>query len=161
MIVVQVAPICQRGGLSVSADTTTSTETTTARPECPYGWETYIDNATNIKCFRFYGNTTYATYAEDECQTQGGHLASIHSTEEQSFLMQTFNPSNEVWIGLSKHDNVWQWTDESPFDFDDWLSGQPDGQSHTFMHPDDGKWRDYDYRHNYNYICQITFKIMI
>merc|ERR1712037_856061 len=56
-------------------------------------------DGSTIKCFKHCGDTTYATYAEQNCQTQGGHLASIHSMEEQNFLINTFNPSARVWIG--------------------------------------------------------------
>ena len=63
-------------------------------------------NNGNNKCFKFCGDTTYATYAVDNCRTQGGHLASIHSLEEQNFLAQTFNPgSGYLWIGAVDTDH--------------------------------------------------------
>ena len=87
-------------------------------------------------------------------------MASIHSVEEQNFLINTFNPSAKVWIGAvdPDHDGVWEWTDGSSFDFSYWLSGQPDGgQYYTVM--DDissGAWRDLEYSDSYQYFCQLT-----
>ena len=165
-----MAPICQRGGLDAGTTTTTAsttTQTTAERPECPYGWETYTGDGSSVKCFKYCGDREYAaycgilyaTYAEQNCQDQGGHLASIHSMEEQNFLMHTFNPSARVWIGAvdTDHNGVWEWTDGSSFDFSYWRSGQPDGQYYTVM--DDissGGWRDLDYNERYQYFCQLT-----
>ena len=152
-----MAPICQRGGLS--AGTTTATTTTTSRPECPYGWETYEDSNGNLKCFKYCGDTTYATYAEENCRAQGGHLASIHSAEEQNFLVQTFNSNYEVWIGAvdPHHNSGWEWTDGTPFDFSYWGSGEPDGgQYYTTMTTSSGRWSDHTYDHYCQYICQLS-----
>jgi len=162
---IQVAPICQRGGLSAGSTTVaTTTETTTERPECPDGWETYTGDSSHIKCYKYCGDTQYATWAEDNCKYQGGHLASIHSVEEQNFIVQTFNPSGNVWIGAVDydHDGVWEWTDGSSFDFSYWIPGsEPDGGSYnTFMdiaYYSNGYWNDgYYSSHYYGYICQLT-----
>jgi len=160
---IQVAPICQRGGLDAGPTTTTAsttTQTTTERPECPYGWETYNGDGASVKCFKHCGDTQYATYAEQNCQAQGGHLASIHSLEEQNFLINTFNPSAKVWIGAvdTDHNGVWEWTDGSSFDFSYWLSDQPDGgQYYTVIdYVSSRRWRDLDYNDNNQYICQLT-----
>ena len=122
----------------------------------------YLDTNANVKCFKYSGDTAYATNAEGNCVNLGGHLASIHSAEEQNFLMQTFNPSEDVWIGAvdADHDWVWEWTDGSPFDFSYWLSDQPDGgQYYTVMDCDNsasGKWRDLGYNDNdFHYIYQL------
>merc|ERR1712172_376799 len=142
---IQVAPICQRGGLNAGATTgSTTTVTTTERPECPYCWETYTGDGSSVKCFKYCGDTHYATGAEQNC------------------LMQTFNPPNEVWIGAvdTDHNRAWEWTDGSSFDFNYWMSGQPDGgQYYTVMDCDDstsGQWRDLEYSNSYQYMCQIT-----
>ena len=176
----QVAPICQKGGLG--ADTTTvtttttgtttktTTETTTERPQCPSGWATYARDGSVIKCFAYFGDKAYATSAEYYCQAEGGHLASIHSIEEQDFIIQTFNPPRGIWIGLvdDNHDKVFEWTDGSTFDFENWDShGQPDGYEYYGMigkgdeynirtGADNWTWRDWDYNHSLSYICQLT-----
>ena len=163
---VQVAPICQRGGLTAGSTTaSTTTETTTKRPECPDGWETYTGTGSLVKCFNYgYGGTQYATDAEENCQAHGGHLASIHSVEEQDFLKHTFNPSERVWIGAvdPNQNGGWEWTDGSSFDFSNWSSGQPNGGSGSYYTVMDCsassscQWNDLFYGNNYNYICQLT-----
>ena len=157
----QVAPICQRGGLDAgSTATSTTTETTTERPKCPHGWETYTDDGSSVKCFKYSRDTlAYATYAEDNCRVLGGHLASIHSMAEQNFLMQTFNPPDGVWIGAvdTDHNQIWEWTDESSFDFSYWRSGEPiGGEYHTVMTSYSGEWNDIVNNNSCGYICQLT-----
>ena len=87
-------------------------------------------------------------------------MASIHSMEEQNFLINTFNPSAKVWIGAVDpgHNGVWEWTDGSSFDFSYWTSGQPDGgQYYALMDDSDSRrWRDLDYSNSYQYFCQLT-----
>ena len=163
---IQVAPICQRGGLSAgtTSASTTTTEATTKRPECPNGWETLTGDGSSIKCFKYWPNEVHATLAEDTCRAQGGHLASVHSIEEQSFLVQTFNPSDDcVWIGAvdPDHNRVWEWTDGSSFDFSYWRSGQPNGRVYytvmDFGRSSDGGWSDFYEDNNCGYICQLSF----
>ena len=157
-----MAPICQRGGLSAGSTTaSTSTETSTKRPECPNGWEIYTADASVVKCFKYYTGAKYATSAEDYCQTHGGHLASIHSIEEQNFLKNLIGSSGVVWIGAvePRHNGVWEWTDGSNFDFSYWVSGQPDGGQYYALIDDvsSGAWRDYEYNHSAYFMCQIIF----
>jgi len=160
---IQVAPICQRGGLNAG-----NTETPTKRPECPDGWVAYTGTNSLVKCFQYGGDTRYATYAEEDCQAQGGHLPSIHSIEEQNFLNQTFKPPSWVWIGAVDPDQngAWEWTDGSTFDFSYWRSGQPDGYptdgyptsftAMDFYAYNNGPWEDYSYEYYFDYICQLT-----
>ena len=163
---ISVAPICQRGGLSVStttaaASTTETTETTTT-PECPDGWESYTGDGSAVKCFKYFRSAQYATDAEESCQALGGHLASIHSIEEQNFITQMFeSPIDGVWAGGVdfNHNGVWGWTDGTSFDFTNWRSGQPGGGEYYLHLGDDNgiwNWRDWEYYNDSSYICQIT-----
>merc|ERR1712130_10985 len=161
---IQVAPICQRGGLSADSTTAwTTTETSTKRPECPNDWVTYIGDGSTVKCFKYYGDEQYATNAEEHCQAEGGHLASIHSIEEQNFLIinKTFNPSSSyVWIGAvdPDHNGYWEWTDGTSFDFSYWASSEPKGgRYYAAMDGSNSRaWRDWVYSYGCPYICQLT-----
>ncbi|RVE65935.1 hypothetical protein OJAV_G00121150 [Oryzias javanicus] len=64
--------------------------------------------------------------AEDHCSRQQGHLASIHSQEELSFL--TAHMVGQAWVGLNdiKSENQFVYTDGTPADFLPWAPGQPD-----------------------------------
>ncbi|PIO59703.1 lectin C-type domain protein, partial [Teladorsagia circumcincta] len=75
--------------------------------------------------------------AEAQCAAQGGHLASIHTNEENEFLFGLTDANrfpNEkslyAWIGLTQAtwpaSDAWTWTDGTTFDFALWKAGQPD-----------------------------------
>ncbi|KAK6015729.1 lectin C-type domain protein [Ostertagia ostertagi] len=104
---------------------------------------TYVSSAcTSTRPLRFgmdilpgYGfllsnNFFWATFdnAEEICVSEGGHLTSIHSTEENSFVIEIaesgndYGDSNELtWMGLRQADyptkTDWTWTDGTPFDY--------------------------------------------
>merc|ERR1712226_663348 len=130
----------------------------TSFPECPSGWETYA-TADARKCFKYFDEWVYATVAETNCQMNGGNLASIHSREEQDFLVGMVTTTASLWIGGidRKHDLEWTWTDGSEFDFSFWLESQPSGgQYYMAMYMGYlGAWRDLDYNDSRGYICQI------
>ena len=112
------------------------------------------------KCFQFFISSITPTNAETNCQSYNGHLASIHSEDEQTFVAQLASSTNSyVWIGGKINLGEWEWTDGTDFDFTFWLSDQPDGgQSFIGMDMDysNGGWRDLDSESHY-YICQLTF----
>uniref|UniRef100_A0A3P9J6E8 C-type lectin domain-containing protein n=1 Tax=Oryzias latipes TaxID=8090 RepID=A0A3P9J6E8_ORYLA len=67
--------------------------------------------------------------AEDHCSRQQGHLASIHSQEELSFLTgEKRSRPTSAWVGLNdiKSENQFVYTDGTPADFLPWAPGQPD-----------------------------------
>jgi len=67
--------------------------------------------------------------AEDECRARGMRLASIHSQEEQDFIWGLADRDQTTWIGLSDRtaEGVHEWSDGTPYDFDGWYVGQPNG----------------------------------
>ncbi|PIO59852.1 lectin C-type domain protein, partial [Teladorsagia circumcincta] len=75
--------------------------------------------------------------AENICKGNGGHLASIHSLEENNFVatmgmsgITYTNDADLTWIGLKQAtyptSKDWSWTDGSPVDFLFWAPSQPD-----------------------------------
>jgi hypothetical protein len=90
-----VAPICQHD--SAAASTTESASTTTAF-SCPAGWEEYEGH-----CYLFVRSSTLSwSSAEANCVSYGGHLASIHSYSEESFLYSLMGSSYTItWLGAS------------------------------------------------------------
>ena len=57
---------------------------------------------------------------------KGGHLASVTSKEDQSYMFERVS-QNPVWIGATdkKREGFWEWTDCSPFNFTGWVTGEP------------------------------------
>ncbi|XP_034047429.1 C-type mannose receptor 2-like [Thalassophryne amazonica] len=64
--------------------------------------------------------------AENQCRQQQGHLVSIHSQEELSFL--TAHMPAEAWVGLNdkENENQFVYSDGTAFDFQPWAPNQPD-----------------------------------
>uniref|UniRef100_A0A3B3BHJ3 C-type lectin domain-containing protein n=1 Tax=Oryzias melastigma TaxID=30732 RepID=A0A3B3BHJ3_ORYME len=100
--------------------------------------------------------------AEDHCSRQQGHLASIHSQEELSFLTGEKHHHHEweqsptgisLWMG--GHDSVteggWEWTDGSPFRYIRWNAGNPDdyyGEDCLSILINNGYWNDDNCQYN-------------
>ena len=102
------------------------TTTTTVAPEaqCPsYEWTKVGD-----QCFRLFTQELTFSKAEDYCQTVGGHLASLHSADEETNALN--EQSNYgyyfLWIGLRQNsdgsDGGYYWTDDSPLDYSPYKS---------------------------------------
>ena len=63
--------------------------------------------------------------AEAHCQSEGGHLASVLTREEQKEVRRALLAESyygDVWLGGSDRgeEGVWQWTDASPWSYTDW-----------------------------------------
>ncbi|KAI4879715.1 hypothetical protein NFI96_013869, partial [Prochilodus magdalenae] len=69
------------------------------------------------------------------CVSVGGHLASIHSSAENTFIQElvrnTTKSDSVAWLGATDaaEKSVWVWTDGSAFDFINWSNGEPSRQS--------------------------------
>ncbi|KAG9274153.1 macrophage mannose receptor 1-like [Astyanax mexicanus] len=114
-----------------SSDTSTtavppSNTTTTAVPlVCQNGWSRF-----GSRCFRVFTSSTTWTASEQNCVAMGGHLASVHSSEEYTFILNLLISvtNNAAWIGGTDaaQEGVWVWTDGSAFNYSNWYSLQPD-----------------------------------
>ena len=71
------------------------------------GWKTW--NGSNIECIK-----------------KGGHLLSIHSAQENDRIFK-FTNGYKGWIGASTEidGKSWKWSDESDFNFTNWVNGKP------------------------------------
>uniref|UniRef100_A0A914PZJ8 C-type lectin domain-containing protein n=1 Tax=Panagrolaimus davidi TaxID=227884 RepID=A0A914PZJ8_9BILA len=122
----------------LSTTTTTTTKTTTIKPTpsaqpCSDPWK-YYDKTKS--CYKILNNLNWQD-ANNACfKDGGGHLASIHSLDENIFITNLipFNPNyhqcsnpNLAWFGLYTVDNEasWNWIDNTPFNFSDWAPGRP------------------------------------
>ena len=115
--------------------------------------------------------------AEKSCASYGGHLTSIHSREEEQFIINHVvkQTSRNLWIGGSDEANegAWKWTDGSPVDFFNWDRDEPNGALHENCwellhrpHPSRKNpwgWNDYpcpqtDHRLD-AYLCKVCLKV--
>ena len=96
----------------------------------------------------YYFNNLYLDFddAESYSQKYGGHLASIHSAEENTFIKDRIPVNVYSTIGL--RDNIifdnYYWTDNSPYDYFNWGSNEPSpapGEDYVQIIPT-GQWID-------------------
>jgi hypothetical protein len=78
-----------------TTEETTTTVTTTVTPgnSCPSGWQEFRGH-----CYLLVAKVATWADAEKDCINKGGHLASIHSADENSFIHSLYS-SNWLWIG--------------------------------------------------------------
>ncbi|CAJ0601278.1 unnamed protein product [Cylicocyclus nassatus] len=102
------------------------------RDHCEVGW-TYLDETD--ACYKNFFHATFQS-AENLCKTLGGHLASIHSYNENLFVAELAKSGRQMtdpdiwtqgtWIGLERYDHLnWTWTDGTNVDFLLWAPGEP------------------------------------
>ena len=117
-----VAPVCQHDkeilSTSVSPDiTTTVLSDTSTESICPLGWTEFQGN-----CYSFFSYETSWINAEMYCREENSSLVSIHSQEENDFLLSLAGEVN-FWIGgYWKGEDALFWTDFSENDFSDFYS---------------------------------------
>jgi hypothetical protein len=88
--------------------------------------------------------------AKADAKGKGGHLATITSPEEWSYLAGQFgNSLLRLYLGASDQasEGVWEWVTGEPFRYTRWGSGQPDNagglQHYLWLHPDGSGWDDF------------------
>ncbi|XP_060135749.1 C-type lectin BpLec-like [Zootoca vivipara] len=104
---------------------------------CPTDWLFYEGS-----CYGYFSDRKCWREAEEECQQQGSHLASILTKKECCRLrryLSRFRPDGDVWIGLhnlakAPGNGSWQWSDGLIADHTQWSTGQPNNHGKT------GEW---------------------
>ena len=112
--------------------------------------------------FQFIVGTEYMSFsdAEDWCNSQGHHLASIHSAEENAAALAV---CTDCWIGLHCVDNNqydFEWTDGSDWDYTNWAVSEPNNYQNSnedcaHMYST-GYWNDNQCASNYLPLCKVT-----
>ncbi|XP_063172809.1 brevican core protein [Candoia aspera] len=124
--------------------------------KCQPGW----DNFQGF-CYKHFSTRRNWEDAETQCRNYGGHLASIMTPEEQSFVNNQYKEYQ--WIGLNDRtiEGDFQWSDGSPLLYENWHRGQPD--SH-FLYGEncvgiswrkDGKWSDVPCGYHLPFTCKM------
>ncbi|XP_047425524.1 macrophage mannose receptor 1 [Mugil cephalus] len=99
--------------------------------------------------------------AEARCKNEQGHLVSVHSQEELSFL--TAHMPGEGWMGLNdiNAEGQFVYTDGTPADLVQWATGQPDNFEdedcvliYGMNHDQPGKMSDAVCSTTKDYICK-------
>jgi len=105
---------------------------------CPDGWEQF-----DRHCYLVVLTGATWANAEADCKTKGGHLASVHSVEENDFIHLLYS-SNWLWLGATDavKEGTWVWTDGTALDYTKWTSGEPDGSYNCLGLNSNGLWYD-------------------
>jgi hypothetical protein len=75
-------------------------------------------------------------------------LVSIHNDLSNRRVHEAISWTGawQCWIGLTYMDRIgWYWRDESPFDYTNWNSGEPNsnaGEPNGAIYPSSGRWND-------------------
>ena len=95
--------------------------------ECETGWSYFAE-----KCYKLYEESKTWEAARAVCQTDApsdstGDLASVSTKAKQVFMVSLFQSSNRLWLGGKKvaGQSSWEWSDGSPWDYDNWEANQP------------------------------------
>jgi len=123
---------------------------------CGDDWEKNGDH-----CYFWGTDKKNWTEAEDFCQREGGHLASVTSNATKDFVFEGMNRTglNDAWMGGNdiEQEGVWKWTDCTPWGVTFWHSSQPNnccGGEHCMLQI--LKWT-YDGRKGYDHTFGDTF----
>ncbi|KAH0507715.1 Low affinity immunoglobulin epsilon Fc receptor [Microtus ochrogaster] len=108
---------------------------------CPKNWLHFQQ-----KCYYFGNDSKRWIQARFTCSDLKGRLVSIHSQEEQDFLMKHTN-KKDSWIGLRdlNVEGEFIWMDGSPVGYSNWSPGEPNnaGQGEDcVMMRGSGQWND-------------------
>ncbi|KAL3836968.1 hypothetical protein ACJMK2_022370, partial [Sinanodonta woodiana] len=126
-------------------------------------WNLFGDN-----CYMIVANQSVSwPYANYLCSRRGMVLASIHSYEENLFILNMLDnmlgtvPTN-VWIGFNKGMSGYlEWTDGTSVTYIDWADGQPSDLANKNQEDcvelqfSSGKWNDDRCIQNKGYVCMV------
>eukprot|EP00092_Neocalanus_flemingeri_P011756 GFUD01012678.1.p1 GENE.GFUD01012678.1~~GFUD01012678.1.p1 ORF type:complete len:195 (+),score=33.74 GFUD01012678.1:118-702(+) len=78
-------------------------------------------------CYKLVKDYNDIEVCRKDCKQEGGDLASIHSMEENEFIV-TFMSEHSIWIAgsITEQNGNFSWLDGSTWDFDNWDVGEPD-----------------------------------
>ena len=125
---------------------------------CLQGW-TLNENS----CYRLFSTKKNWDDAETDCENEDGHLVSISSNIENSFVYSLAkNANKDVWIGLNDKtvENSFVWSDGTTCLYRQWDDNQPNGgnsEDCTKMKKGNGQWVDKkcsDKGTKYYYVCE-------
>lgn len=101
-------------------------------------------------------------YADVNCRSLGGHLASLTSAGESDFVVDALGTAgiSSAFIGLTdwgRANNDWIWTSGEPYGWSSWAAGEPNnsnGEQFAHIYYPGGKWNDTNFVAAYPYVLE-------
>ena len=107
--------------------------------------------------YRSTGTANWTT-ARSNCVAMGGHLVTVTSSGENSFLFGLW-PSG--WIGLTDEvtEGTWKWVTGETFSYTNWNSGEPNnsGNEDYIQFVSGGRWNDLNNSSSLAYVIEFDY----
>ena len=107
--------------------------------------------------YRSTGTANWTT-ARSNCVSMGGHLVTVTSSGENSFLFGLW-PSG--WIGLTDEvtEGTWKWVTGETFSYTNWNSGEPNnsGNEDYIQFVSGGRWNDLNNSSSLAYVIEFDY----
>ena len=123
---------------------------------------TGFTNQQNYNGHSYYRSTGSATWttARTNCSNMGGHLVTITTSGEQSFLYGLW-PSG--WIGLTDEvtEGTWRWVTGETYSYKNWNSGEPNNSSNEdyVQFVTNGRWNDLNNNSSLPYVLEFEYLV--
>jgi len=115
---------------------------------------TYIGSL-NSSCYYFWPNAMTWAEANDYAESNGGHLATITSQEEDDLLGEFGG-----WIGLTDQnvEGEWEWVTGEAVDYTNWINGEPNdaGGAEDYVERYSNGWNDHRFDHQVPFFMEIS-----
>lgn len=123
---------------------------------------TGFTNQQNYNGHSYYRSTGTANWqtAKSNCANMGGHLVTITSSGEQSFI---FNLWPSGWIGLTDEvtEGTWRWVTGETYSYSNWNSGEPNnsGNEDYVQFVSGGRWNDLNGSSSLAYVLEFEYLV--
>ena len=116
-------------------------------------------------CYKVVTEAKTFQQSEDACTAMGDkvHLASIADIAEEALavvlgVQDSSRPSDPInlWLGLTKADDVWTWTDGWPVAYTNWFNTSLNSETCATLHNQEIKWFQTNCEETNQYICKWT-----
>jgi len=102
--------------------------------------------------------TAFWTDAKNACANMGGHLVTVTTSAENSFIFGIW-PSG--WIGLTDEvtEGVWRWVTGEAYSYSSWNPGEPNnsGNEDYVQFVGGGKWNDLPNGYSLPYVLEFEY----
>lgn len=121
----------------------------------------------NGHVYKLYNKALPWKEAYKFCEQQGGHLVTINSENEQSFLYSIIkekSTNSYLWLGAtdSYEEGKWKWVTGESIVYRNWANNEPNNyndEDYMVLYKNSGKWNDgtdiyYSDTKSYSFICE-------